>query len=316
VRIYHALAVTESGSAGSYLDKAETYFSDLIRTYPGRPLAVSARAYLTRLYESAGRWAEAAEQLELLRESEPDDAFEISLNLADLYATRLNQYDTALSIYRALQDRADPEDTVRYPRVMFNRAVALMAKKDYDTARQTLVELKRSYTGFYGRVSLAQYLMARSFELQGNWNRAETEYKYLIETYRGSDRAMATYLHLADHYRQADQPQESQRWYRDAAEYFDQAARRGAGTVLEARALVYTAELNGRFGEWSKAAEQLESILDKFPGSAVGEKAALEAARVYGEEIGDQIAAERVMEKLKMVMADSETTMPESDRYR
>ena len=169
-----------------------------------------------------------------------------------------------------------------------------------------LLEIKKNQPLYYGATPLVQFTIARSFELLGRWNRAETEYKYLIEKYRGSQQAMATYLHLGDHYRDQDRNDEAQKWYHDAENYYNEIAARGAGTLIEARALTFKADLFRRWDDPKRSADLLISLFEKFPGSDPGRKSLLQAAAIYRNQLNQPDMADSLVGRLRSMLLQPE----------
>ncbi|MCK4607485.1 MAG: tetratricopeptide repeat protein [candidate division Zixibacteria bacterium] len=300
LNIFRIVTMTgDSAAAAQHYEQAERYYRDLCESYPQSAAAGASHGNLARLYERAGQWEKVISQLRALSDTTADNYLEIRLNVADVYATGLKNTDSALSIYNDLLTQIDVSDTLLRPRVLFNQSVVRMDLQQYNEAREILVDLKRNYPRYYSVTPMAQFLMAGSFEQQGNWSRAETEYKLLIEKYHGSDQAMTTYLHLIDSYQKQGRQEEARRWRHDAEDYFDRTAARRAGTMMEARALLHKAELYARDEQWQNAAEILTALADKFPNTTVAELGILRAVTIYRDKLSDPRRADSLIGRLK-----------------
>ncbi|MFH2048228.1 MAG: tetratricopeptide repeat protein, partial [bacterium] len=196
------------------------------------------------------------------------------------------------------------EDTLFIPVVYFKKAMVRMEMKEYSEARQILFDIKENFRSYFAGNPKAQYAIARSFELENNWKRAEVEYNYLIENYRGSDEAMASFLYVAKYLKDAGRVDESKRWYEDAEKYYNQIAASGEGTLNEAMAKVYLADLFQNQEKWDKSAEILIQIFDKYPQSEPGRKAILKASAIYRSKLNSEVKADSLIEVFKASIAD------------
>ena len=164
------------------------------------------------------------------------------------------------------------------------------------------------FRSFYGRTPPAQLALARTFEMERNWDRAEVEYSVLIESFRGSDEAMGALLYVAKHYEQAGRTDQAERWYRDAEQYYQNLARADAGGIIEAKAMSYRAELAARRQDWRGAADLLTDIYRKFSRYEVGRQALLRAAGMHRERLGQPAVADSLLGVLKAALAEIEST--------
>jgi len=290
------------------LDVAENYYQRLISDYADAPLGAASHAGLGRLYELAGRYRPAIEQFGLVRDSLGNINAQIRLHIADLYATGLDMPDTALAHYRRIEADILSADTLLQPVVMLKQALVHQHKGDYQAARNILVDLESRYRFFYRTTPQAQLTKAQSFEREDNWARAESEYRFLIENYAGSEQAMSAYLFLARHFAGEGRPRESDIWYQRAEQYFEDVIRQSPSTLREATARTYKAELLRQKGDLAGAAGILTSIFERFPNSAIGQRALLTAARVYADELDNRAAADSLVQLLRNSLTEVDET--------
>jgi len=284
--------------------RAEAYYSDLATKYPDTKVATAAHATLASLYELSGDWRKSISQLEILSDTSSGAYNSIRLRIGDIYGVRLREYTKALSIYDSLIALTSPADTMEYPLLRYKIASVKLDQGKYDEARDILTDLKQNYRLFYAQYPLAQYAMARTFDLQKNWSRALVEYTYLVENYRGSDEAMDAYLYVADKLKKMGRDAESEEWYSDADKYYQQLAELGAGGQLEAKALSYRAEIDRIHGDWTDAADLMIQVHDRFPETDIGRRALVRAALVYRQKLDQPQVADSLMETLRASMAD------------
>lgn len=290
-------------------NRAITYYSGLVRAFAATKVGTASRASLARLYDHTGNWEKEIEQLSMMLDSTAATYTSIRMKIAEIYGTRLKQFDRSLGmfdeIFTSLEGKM-ADDTLFIPVVHFKKAMVRMEMKDYSTARQILFDIKENFRAYFAGNPKAQYAIARSFELDNNWKRAEVEYNYLIENYRGSDEAMASFLYIAKYLKDAGRIDESQRWYDDAEKYYNQVAALGEGTLSEAMAKVYLADLYQSQDKWDKSAEMLLQIFDKYSQTEPGRKAILKASAIYRSKLKNDIKADSLIEVFKTSIADIE----------
>lgn len=275
----------DSLKAERAFSRAERYYSGLAAGKSGSRATIAAQAMLARLYSDRGDWRQAVTMLGKLVDSTGQVNRDAKLHMADLMAAHLADYTNALRLYDEVMATLKGRDTMLKPLLFFKKSLVQLETKQYEQARQTLVQIQHDYPGYYATDPLPQYTKARSFESEGNWNRAETEYQFLIENYPPSEQTFSTLLYLADQYAAKGRKLESDRLLERASQTFDQAARQGAGTGIEALALMYKAELFRRQQDWRRSAETLVAVSDKFPGSDFGRNALVTAVNVYRQKL-------------------------------
>jgi len=294
-----AVVLGDSTLAANRLDLAETYYRHLQSDFPESETSASAGAILARLYLGIGKPQMAVAELRSLLDPSDPAYIKIRLRMADIMVASLHQYDSAIAIYDEIRLELGEVDSLYQPVMMFKSALAHLERGNYDIARQMLVDLKRNYQRYFDMTPQAQQAMAQTFERQGKWTRAETEYKYLIESYRGSEPALAAYLYIADKYRELGQDELADKWLDDAVVYYDRLAEKNVGTVFEVRGLKYKAEALLRRDEPQQAANILISIFDKYPETYQGQQALLQAADIQRRLIGNPEAAEALIQRLR-----------------
>ena len=302
--------VNDDSAADRELSRAMAYYNRLIEEHPDTRLVPASRANLARLYEMTGQWQKEIDQLKLLVDTASASAESIRLKIADTYGLKLKKTRTALAMYDSLLAGIEPTDTIAYPLLQNKIAMMWMEEGKYTAARDLLQRLKRDFRGFYGRNPLAQLAMARSFELENNWSRAEVEYNYLIENYRGSEEAMDAFLYVADKFKKDGRTAEAERWYEDAESYYKQMATAGAGGPLEGKAMLYQAELARIRGDLTGAAETLTKLFDIFPDTEPGRRALVKASLIYRRDLGQPDVADSLIDILRAAVAD---LLPETE---
>ncbi len=294
----------DSAALDREFDRVVDYYSGLIESYPGEKVAMASHGNLARLYEETGAWEKEIAELSQMLDTTSNSYLPIKAKIADIYGINLGNHKRALNIYEEVLDEIEGADTVLIPEVRFKIARARMSQGKYAEARQMLVDIKENYPRYFATNPMAQFAMCRSFELEGNWNRAEVEYNLLIENYRGSDEAMKAFLYIAEHLEETGRTAEAEKWYRDAEEYYKELAALGSGTVIEAKALAYQADIHRKQKNWPRAAELLTEIFERYPETEPGRRSLLRASAIYREHLDDPVTADSLIDVFKASVAE------------
>ena len=291
--------VFDSTARAERYSKTESYYRKVVEDYPETKLEMTGRSNLARLYENNGEWEKTIAELEALNKMTETDNKIIRVKIADILTTRLKKYDTALALYGHILETIPQQDSLDYALILFKTAIVKMEQKKYTEARELVVDVRQKYAVFFARTPLAQLTIARSFEFEGNWNRAEVEYGFLIEQYATSDEALASFLHIADYYRAKNRPTLVDKWLNDAEQHYEQMEIRGAGSQLGAKALIFKADLYERKEQPEKSARVLMELFDRYPQTEPGRRGLLSAARIFRDRLGDQATADSLVQVLK-----------------
>jgi len=306
VSIYGRLG--DTASANAWIDRAESYYRRLADNYPQGELDSVAHASLAEIYERTGRWQQAADEFGRITDSTGNVTHAARLRIATLHASRLGRPEQALREFDDLLADLRGRDTLHRPNIIFNKALVLLHLKEYAEVRQLVGQLKIDYRKFFDATPAAQLAVARSFEEQGNWERAETEYNFLIENYAGTAPSMDAYLYLVAKYREQGRDLEAQRMEERAELDFNQIAATRPGSAAEAEALSHKAELYRRRADWPKMMAILTEVFDKFPTTEVGYDAAVTASVISREKLGDPQTADSLLQELRRRLTEVEQT--------
>ncbi len=294
--------IGDSAQATASFDRACKYYSLFTTKFPNSRLGLSSFANLAALHIDRKMWPEAVAELASLRDSTGQTNWEAQVRMADILGGEMKQYDTAMSLYVAAEGRLDGPDTLARPVIFFKKSLSLLRQKKYDAARQVLRALNQQYPAFYAANPTAQLAKAKSFDDEGNWDRAETEYRFLIDTYAGSDEAMSSYLYLGEQLKKRGRTVEADRWANRANSFYQQIADKNSGTEVEARAMTYQAELLRRDSNWAGSVAKLMQIFDKFPNLGIGQRAAIAAAGITRDKLADKAKADSIISALKQTL--------------
>lgn len=299
-----ALQIDEPGQTSTALLHAEDYYRQLANQYPGTKLANASQASLSELYISSQQWHEAVASLNEVKDTSGKADLQAQIRVGDIYASGIRDFDASLKKYDEIESGLKGRDTLYRPLLMFKRAIVSLEKGNTGEARQLLVRLQSLHPNYYMANPAAQNAKAETFKRENNWERAENEYRYLIENYPNSGEAMASLLDIAAHYENLGVKAQTDSWYRRAEEHFKRVAAQGSGTQLEATALVFMAEMHRQRKDWVNAADVLKEIYGRFPKTDHGRRALITAAKIFRDKLGDERTAQMMIDELKRNMTD------------
>ena len=159
-------------------------------------------------------------------------------------------------------------------------------------------KIKDNYYSYYMSDPIPQKYLALSYDRQGNWDRAEDEYQWLITNFTNTEEAFEAYLTIADHYNQVGNADLKNTWYRKADDFYAKMQRENAGTPLEASAISYRAEVARRLEQWETAAKRLEELYRRFPNEESGQRGLANAIVLYRDKLNNKAKAD----SLKLLM--------------
>lgn len=292
---FHAM-VHDTLKAKEQFEIAEAYYQKLLAD---SSLTQAAHGNLARLYYDTRRWDEAIEHLSQMVDSTGKVSIAAQFRVADIRTTFQQKYDVGQALYDQMLTSLSGSDTIFIPVVLFSKSRLELEQGHYAQARRQLIDLQQNYPGYYHANPRAQYLKARTHDLEKNWPRAEVEYKLLISQYGNSRVALASYLYLAKELENRGRKTESEQWYQKAEAAYSLLAARGAGTLREAEALTYRADLYRQKKDWSLAVQSLTMVYEKFPNSRVGRESLLTAAAIYSQKLDMRHVADSLITEFK-----------------
>jgi tetratricopeptide (TPR) repeat protein len=278
---------------------AESYYIRLIEEWPNSQLENAARINLSAVYAFADRWQEAIDILENVIESGNDPENRAALLMANHYIDGKNDIQAAIDIYDRLVGNVD--DSTKLAELYVRLANAHFNRGSYRRTREISTMLKNNFTRFFQSNPKPQDLIARAFELEGNWARAENEFLWLITNFPLTEESFDAYFRIADHYKEKGNSRLEQSWLARASEFYNEMAARYSGTIIEASAMTFLAEIARRNNQWSQAAELLEDAFNKYPKHISGRRSLITAAAVYREKLNN---TERADSLLKLINID------------
>jgi len=276
---------------------AEKYYQRLIEEWPNSELSNASRSNLAALYGDLERWDDAIETLGGITDSVGQVDLWASVRMAEMYSDGKGNPGRAAEIYRNLIERET--DSTKMAGLYVRLGQTYYDMKNFRRCRETMSYIKDNFRNYYMQDPSPQKYIAMSFEKEGNWDRAENEYLWLITNFPRTEEAFTSYLEIAEHFERENNSRLRDSWLNRAEEFYNEMAARHAGTPVEASAISFKAEVAKRRGDWIKAAQLLELLYKKFPGSDTGRRALMKAAAVHREKLDNVPRADSLLNLLR-----------------
>jgi tetratricopeptide (TPR) repeat protein len=284
-------------------DSAIDYYNRLIDEFPDSKLSLSSHTNLAKLYEDNQEYEKELDQLALIMKPDEPGYFALKIKSASILLNNLKRYDDAFNIYNDFINESDPKDSLRLAQLHYNIARVKMEQRDFSEVRNRLTKVKNYHPYFYSSAPEIQYTLARSYELENNWDLAKPEYNLLIEKYKESEQAINSLIYLNSRFKEIGRIAEANQWYKQGIDHLNNLATNAPGTYTEARAKLGLANLYFNNDEWEKSAEILSEMFNNYPNTQPGKIAGLRAANIYKEFLNDPSTSDSLLNEIKISLS-------------
>lgn len=170
------------------------------------------------------------------------------------------------------------------------------AQQRWDKAREVYGVVLQNHNKRADLCLTARTAIAKSFELEENWDAAVRMFHELSEFHPWSAAGMESPLYIAKGYEERKQSGEAARAYKRAVTVYMQRIAESPNEDLSWRVKSYLALTHQRLGEWDRAAEVLEELAQGPESSRP--LALLSLGTIYQTKLKDPQKAETVYHKL------------------
>lgn len=287
--------------------EAIAYYTRLQNDYPDlEKLRQSAMLNTSRIYTMIEEWDDAIVQLEQVLDSTGRIAVPALAIIANIYNGPKQNTPKAIEIYRTIIDRQP--DSAIIGNTLLRLGAALCREKDYIEGRKVLADLRKKFAAYPRLAATAQFYYAQSYEAEDEWDRALSEYQWLMENYPYSEEAFQTARHIPERYEQNGNASLAEIWFGRAEDFYLRSARAKQGQGIEVLAYSYLAELYRITGQWDKALETLEHIHALVPGTQIAAKSLYNAATTAYRHLGDSVRAQGYLDRLNDEFGTTDST--------
>lgn len=301
-------AVKDKDAVNRSIQRAVDYYTRLQKDFPDNSSLVRvAHVNTTRIYTMTEQWDKALAELKNVTDSTGAVDISAVFMMANIYSGPKEEPKKAIELYRSVLDR-EPDSAI-IGSTMLRLGAALCGDKQYDEGRRVLSDLKKKFKAFPTVAMPAQYYFAQSFDAEGRWDRALSEFQWLMENYPYAEESFRAALYIPRHFAREENDKLAGIWYDRAEQFFLNAAQGRQGEEIEAKAYTYLADLYRIEGKWNKALDALEKIYTIVPKTRLGAQALYFAAAVAYQGLKDSARAQSYLDRIQQDFGTTDSTL-------
>lgn len=285
----HYVQLPDSVTARDRARRAIAYYKGIVDSFPKIPMTMMATRLLAEMYESVGDYRAAVATLETVVDSTGRIFDPAKAMIADLYLTQLNRPQDAVRMYNEIITGGIDSNTIAVAHLKL--ATLAFADGRYQEGRNYLDRLKERFRTVSGLQAQAQLARARSFEEEGNNERARQEYVALLNEYPLTAQALDVLVYLPDYFERIGQPRFQQEWTERAEQELRKIVDSQKNNQLGLQASSYLGTFLIRQKRFHDAIVQLETLRQDFPNTQEAATALMKIAVTYDKDLNDKARA-------------------------
>jgi len=306
-KIKIARGVKSEQQADDFARDGLRYYDRIQNDFPDHEQLVrQAMVNASRIYTMTEQWDMAIGQLEQIKDSTGRIDVAALVLIANVYNGPKQDIDRAIEYFRDILER-QPDSSV-IASTMLQLGMALCAQDKHQEGRSVLADLKRDFPQYPQLTAPAQFYYAQSFAADDRWERALSEYQWLMENHPYAEESFWAARRIPEHFANENNDKLADAWYERAIEFYQNAAQVRKGQQTELLAYTYLAEIYRIDEQWDKALETLETIHSVAPGTRLAAKALYNAAAVAYRKKDDSLLARDYLNRLQREFGTTDST--------
>lgn len=277
-----------NGSDQKYYQDALNYYTSIVSKNPVSPAAFAAGYYTASIYLDQRQWRDAVHTLNRLVKEFPDrsEIPNILLTIANLYFDGLNMPQEGERLLDNILRKYPGHAIEGY--AYFARARRLVAARRTADARKLLKWIleNESYQADTNLRASAQLTLAYAYELEGNWERALVEYRWVSENYPTTKQGLYVPTYIAQSYLKKGKKNLAGDAFNDAIKHYRNLVKKFPKTVLAGTAQEYVIYAYLAQEDWANAEKAVSALQTIYPGSQSQMNSALMLGQIH-EHTGD-----------------------------
>ena len=277
------------------LDYAENYYMRIINQYKYSPLGFTTTRFLADTYVMRNKPDEAISLLETVTDSTGRLVGTAEMIIADICLTNLGDTMQARQRYETVI--GSDQDSLSHPRAYMQLAKIEFLHRNYTQCRKHIAALQNKFERYRPFQAQVQQLLANTFEKENDFNRAFSEYQWLLTNFPDSKEAIDTYRYLPGFLERNEQADLAAEWYGKAIDFLTDTRDNQKGTFLGLSAHGTLVNMHVDKENWVSAVAELERLQADYPRSAPGLYAVTKAGNIYRDKLKDPEKAAQSYER-------------------
>ena len=271
----------EQAEADRHYEKAREYLWGVVRKWPHTLTAQFAQNQIVVTYLGQERWQEAIANLETLLTVHSDsiEPPEASLTIAALYGERLHELSKAMEIYSGIVE--EYPDSKRLSRVHLAMGNIHLQRGELTKSREEFNRVIIDFPEDAAAGARAQYSIALAYEMEGAWDKALNEFRWIMENYPDSPEALQVPDHILEHYLQFSEEGLAASAYTQALKDYAKFTAKDPNSAQAVLGQWYIIRCHIRMEKWSEALAALETFVVNYPQSPQVQLALLRIGEIY-----------------------------------
>lgn len=261
--------------------EALAYYSNIVATHPGSPAAFVASFHLASIHGDQQQWRKEIRTLTRLVKDYPDrpEIPQILLSVGNIYLDGLNNHNESDRIFTRLLQKYPEHQITGY--VHFAKSRVLIARRRLEEARKLLSWIIENFGSDQNLCSACQLTMARTYEDQGNWERALVEYRWVQEKYPTTPQGLFVPTYIAQKYQQQGDMNLATPAFQDAISHYSNLIKKFPRTVLAGMAQEYIIYCHSAQENWEQALTAASNLEHILPGTRSRMKSTLVQGQLF-----------------------------------
>lgn len=267
--------------ADRYFQKARRYLSEVVRKWPNTVSARFAQNQIAVTYLNQERWREAVAALEPLVVAHTDstDPPQASFAIAELYLEKLQEWDKAMEIYLSMTE--EYPHSKQLSRAYLGMAKIHLQRGELATSREEFNRVIADFPEDAAVGAHAQYSLALTYEMEGEWDKALNEFQWAMENYPNSPEALLVPSHILDHHLQFSGRELASSAYSQAVKDYARLIARDPDSPRAALVQSLIAQCHMKMENWEEAIAALETLVESYPQSPQASLSLLRIGEIY-----------------------------------
>ncbi len=265
------------------------YYEGIVDSFPKVPMTMMATRLLAEMYSATGEYQTAVNLLATVVDSAGRQFDPARSMMADLYLTRLNRGDEATRIYNEIVNNGN--DSLSIATAYIKLATISFSNDRFQEGRNHLDNLRQRFPGLANIQAEAQMLKARSFENEGNNERARQEYVALINEFPTSIQTLEVLAYMPEYFRKIGQPGLEQEWLRRSEQEIRRLAENNVNRRIGLQAASYLGTYLQRINRFEDAIVQFETVIKQYPKTPQAAEALYKIGYIYLNDLKNKAKA-------------------------